>query len=84
MPFDDAEGAIVALADSGAVILGLDVRQIDADGGIHEMPWSDFRPDDGAGLAANVAAGRDAAIDALRRDGARQFGGWVPVTWEER
>lgn len=79
-PLDEAASAINALADSGRVVLGLDVRG-GSDGGTPETPWSVFEPDERQAHAENVEAGRQAALEAL--PGAREHGDWVLVTWTD-
>lgn len=40
----DAEAVLHGLADSGAVVLGLDIRFYSGDGRFMEIPWSSFGP----------------------------------------
>jgi len=79
-PIDAAEAALGALADASFVILGLDVRRFDVDGGVWETAWSSFQP--GGDRDDDVRAGLDAALEALRRPDIDDFGGWVLVTWQ--
>ncbi|NQY58045.1 MAG: hypothetical protein HRT86_16465 [Ilumatobacteraceae bacterium] len=77
----DVADAIDALADAGKVVLGLDLRRVDADGRFIELAWSAFEPtgDD------DCRTGRLAALSALERvdaDGRVNEFEWVLVTWE--
>src|SRR4051812_26236185 len=60
-PSDEAERAVHALANAGHVILGLDLREYDAEGRFYEIAWSTFQPtgDD------DVERSRAAALAAL-------------------
>lgn len=60
-----AEAAVNALTDGESVVLGLDVRFYDSADRFYEIPWSSFEPDTSEGLAANVEASRQAALEAL-------------------
>jgi hypothetical protein len=80
-PIDSAAAAIVSLAEASFVILGLDVRRFDEDGGIWETAWSSFEPG-GLNHEEDVRAGRDAALEALARPDAREYGDWILVTWQ--
>lgn len=84
-PIEDVRAAVAALTQSGRPVLGLDVRDYDADGGFREHAWSDF---DEAGATIDPAASRDAALDALDRlDTAPYWDDrnrlWVLVTWDD-
>ena len=77
----DVVDAIDALAEAGRVVLGLDLRRVEADGRLTELAWSAFEPT-GDG---DCSAGRLAALDALERvdaDGRVNEFEWVLVTWE--
>ena len=78
-PFEEAAGAIEALAEAGFVILGLDVRFQD-DQFTRETAWSAFEP---ARVEhdEDVLAGRDAALEALARPDTREYGDWILITW---
>jgi hypothetical protein len=53
-------------------VLGLDVRDYDADGRFVEIAWSDYDGDD-------VTEARDAALSALSRGDVP--GEWILITW---
>jgi hypothetical protein len=71
-PLADAPAVINSLADANRVVLGLDLRTYDPDGGVHEVPWSDHS-------GQSVEAARLAALAALERRDLR--GDWVLITW---
>jgi hypothetical protein len=71
----DAERAVNALANAGLVILGLDLREYDAEGRFFETAWSALEPTD----ANDVELGRSAALAALARPD--RFGNAVLITW---
>lgn len=75
-PAEQAEEAVVALADAGLIVLGLDVRDYSGDGGFVEVAWSSFDPSG----EDDAARSRDAALEALRRSPLP--GDWVLVTWQ--
>jgi hypothetical protein len=62
----------MTLAQSGRLVLGLDLRSYNDDGSFYEIAWSSF---DGT----DVMAARDSALLALRR--ADLPGDWVLITW---
>jgi hypothetical protein len=74
-PAVEAARAIKALASAQRVVLGLDVRDYQADGAFVEIPWSSFEPDG----EDDVDRGCRTALDALRS--APLPGEWVLVTW---
>jgi hypothetical protein len=69
---DDAPVVVDALAAAGRVVLGLDVRDYDADGKFVEIAWSAYEGQD-------VIAARDTALSALARNNLP--GEWVLITW---
>jgi hypothetical protein len=71
-PLSDAPAVIMALAQSGRLVLGLDLRNYSDDGSFYEIAWSSY---DGA----DVLAARDSALLALSR--ADLPGDWVLITW---
>ena len=79
-PLGDAERAINALAETGFLILGLDVRRYD--GGTCETAWSAFEPDRSASARVNIEQSRRAALQALQREDTPEFGDWILITWE--
>jgi CHASE2 domain-containing sensor protein len=64
-PDSAAAAAISALADTGALVLGLDVRFYDADDRFYEIAWSSFDPDRSKPSATNRSDARDAALARL-------------------
>jgi hypothetical protein len=56
----DARAVITALAQSGRIVLGLDLRSYNDDGSFYEIAWSSY---DGT----DVMAARDSALRALSR-----------------
>ncbi|MEM9654699.1 MAG: hypothetical protein AAGA65_21595 [Actinomycetota bacterium] len=76
----DAEGAIQALASSGLVVLGLDVRRYLPDGRFQEAAWSALASEH----SDDAATGCAEALAALARlDDVDDLDGydWVLVTW---
>ncbi len=71
-PLSDAPAVINALAESGRLVLGLDLRSYSDDGSFYENAWSFY---DGT----DVMAARDSALLALSR--ADLPGDWVLITW---
>ncbi len=65
-PPNDTREAVIALADSGRVVLGLDVRDYGEDGRFFEHAWSAFEPAD-VERGDVPSASREAALDALTR-----------------
>jgi hypothetical protein len=88
-PIGDAARAINSLADAGCVILGLDVRRHDTDGGIWETAWSDFSATDGyrQGRVGDdsilVETSRVHALQALAREDTSEFGDWILISWDK-
>jgi hypothetical protein len=78
-PFDEAAAAIVALAEAGFVVLGLDVRRQN-DQFTMETAWSAFEPAH-VDRDEDVRAGRVAALEALARSDVREYGDWILITW---
>lgn len=85
-PRTSAAHAVEALANSGHLVLGLDLR---SDGGgstppglSTEVPWSDFRPDSNT-LEAQIEPAKEYALEALRRPDLAELAGygWVLITW---
>ncbi len=72
----NAERAINALADTGLVVLGLDLREYDDQGNFFETAWSDYRPSGNN----DVEEARTAALAALRRPD--RSGNAVLITWQ--
>jgi hypothetical protein len=62
-----AAAAIKGLADTGAIVLGLDLRFYDANGRFYEIAWSSFEPVASKPAAANAANARDAALGRLAK-----------------
>jgi hypothetical protein len=71
-PVSHAAAVTEALAGTGHVVLGLDIRGYQADGRFIEVAWSSF---DGS----DVRDARDLALEALSRGNLP--GGWVLITW---
>lgn len=46
-PISQASAAIEALADSGRLVLGLDIRDYQSDGTFLEVPWSSYTGSEG-------------------------------------
>jgi hypothetical protein len=74
-PLDRAEAAINALADSGRVVVGLDLREYDEDGRFIEIPWTTFEPSD----VDDVEEARVSALTGLQRAESRAT--FVLITW---
>ena len=70
----DAPAVVIALAASGRVVLGLDVRDYSDRGEFTEIAWSVLREDG----SDPVEAGRQQALTALSRE---LPGEWIVVTW---
>jgi hypothetical protein len=66
-PDGTAAAAITGLAESGAIVLGLDVRYYDTNDRCYEIAWSSFEPDASKPANANAADARDAALERLGR-----------------
>jgi hypothetical protein len=82
----DARAAINALAATGHVVLGLDLRSY-PDGPTFEVPWSIFKPVQTMDMDANIEAGRQVALNALARDNFTEFADyaeWIRITWQHR
>lgn len=71
-PVSQAAAVIEALAGTGRLVLGLDIRDYQADGRFIEVAWSSY---DGS----DVREARDLALEALSRGNLP--GGWVLITW---
>lgn len=71
-PLSDAPAVIKALAQSGRLVLGLDLRSYGDDGSFYENAWNSY---DGT----DVMAARDSALSAMSR--ADLPGDWVLITW---
>lgn len=78
-PIAIARDAIGALAELGHIVLGLDLRRYESDGRFYEAAWSAFAPTG----SADISAGRDDALAALRRPNIEDMDGydWVLITW---
>jgi len=59
-PDATAAAAIKGLAESGAIVLGLDLRYYDANDTFYEIAWSSFEPDASKPADANAADAREA------------------------
>jgi hypothetical protein len=68
----DAPAVLSELAEAGRVVLGMDLRDYDADGTFAEIAWSVY---DGA----DPVEAREAALGALARD--ELSGEWALITW---
>jgi hypothetical protein len=82
----DAAAAINALAATGHVILGLDLRSY-PDGQTFEAPWSSFEPAVTVDLDANVEKARQEALDALARANSPEwlsYAEWILISWQHR
>ena len=66
-PDSTAAAAINGLADSGVIVLGLDLRYYDANDTFYEIAWSSFQPDPSAPPATNTADARNAALTSLAK-----------------
>lgn len=71
-PASQAAAVIEALAGTGRLVLGLDIRDYQADGRFIEVAWSSY---DGS----DVQDARDLALEALSRGNLP--GEWVLITW---
>ena len=82
-PRDEAERAIVALGKANCLVLGLDFRRDEEDGGLFEMWWTAHNP---AGRSTeDVRIATEQSIDDLRRGLADPYLAdfpWVLITWE--
>lgn len=67
-----APAVLSELAESGRVVLGLDVRDYDPDGAFFEIAWSVYEGED-------PFEARDAALQAFTRD--ELPGEWALITW---
>jgi hypothetical protein len=81
-PLDKVRDAISELAKSGHVVLGLDMRDYDAEGLFIEVAWSVYGGN-AQMTAADIEPARVNALDAVNR--AVDFGGWreawVLISW---
>jgi hypothetical protein len=71
-PISQAPAAIEALAGSGRLVLGLDIRDYQSDGTFIDVPWSSYAGPD-------VEEARGFALSALSRGDLP--GDWVLITW---
>lgn len=71
-PMSQASAAIEALADSGRLVLGLDIRDYQSDGMLVEVPWWSY-------TGSDTEEARSFALDALSHGDLP--GDWVLVTW---
>lgn len=71
-PISLASIAIEALADSGRLILGLDIRDYSSDGTFMEVPWSSY-------AGSDVEEARAFALSVLSHGDLP--GDWVLITW---
>ncbi|MCX8455983.1 hypothetical protein [Paenarthrobacter ureafaciens] len=71
-PIFQASAAIEALAGSGRLILGLDIRDYQSDGTFIEVPWSSY-------TGSDVEEARVLALSVL--DHGDLPGEWVLITW---
>jgi len=71
-PISQAPAAIEALADSGWLVLGLDIRNYQSDGTFFEVPWSTY-------TGSDVEEARAFALSVLSRGDLP--GDWVLITW---
>lgn len=79
---EDAEAAIVALGQLNCLVLGLDFRRDDEDGGLFEMWWSAHDPAGTSVEDARIAT--EQAINDLRSglaDPDLADFPWVLITW---
>lgn len=88
-PRNVAAQAVEALAASGHLVLGLDLRSDGIGptppGLATEIPLSSFRPDDDA-PETQIGVARDHALSALRHPDLADFAGydWVLITWTSK
>jgi hypothetical protein len=68
----DAPAALSELAESGRVVLGVDMRDHDDDGTFIEVAWSVY-------IGADPGEAREAALRAPARDALP--GEWALITW---
>jgi len=82
-PLPLAGAAVSALAAAGRVILGLDIRDYDAESRFVEVAWSVFEPGISGSLPQAVESSRAAAMVALDRAFKHHSWNdpWVVVTW---
>jgi hypothetical protein len=82
-PLPLARAAVGALAAASRIILGLDIRDYDAEGRFVEVAWSEFEPGISGSLPQAVESSRAAALAALDRAVEHQPWNdpWVVVTW---
>jgi hypothetical protein len=66
-PDSTAAIAISALADSGVIVLGLDLRYYDSNDTFYEIAWSSFEPNASKPTAANITDAREAALRRLAK-----------------
>jgi hypothetical protein len=83
-PLGQAEAAVNALAGAGFVLLGLDLREHDAEGRFVGVPWSTFNGDEVASGRLDRELARQAAVFAVAR--AMEEHGltstvWILATW---
>lgn len=71
-PLFQASDAIEALAGSGRLILGLDIRDYQSDGTFIEVPWSSY-------TGSDVEEARVFALSVLNHEDLP--GEWVLITW---
>jgi hypothetical protein len=88
-PDATAAAAINGLAESGAIVLGLDLRYYDANDIFYEIAWSSFEPDASKPAVANAADARAAALERLAKIDEQEppddtVERRVLITWEKR
>ncbi len=71
-PISQAPAAVEALASSGRLVLGLDIRDYQNDGTFIEVPWWSY-------TGSAVEEARIFALSVLRQDDLP--GNWVLITW---
>lgn|GEM_PF-2041670 len=71
-PVSQASAAIDALADSGRLVLGLDIRSYQSDGTFLEVPWSSY-------TGSDAEEARSFALSTLSQGDLP--GNWVLITW---
>ena len=71
-PASQAPAVIRALADSGSLVLGLDIRDYKSDGSFVEVPWWSY-------AGTDVQEASLLAVEVLGRGNIP--GGWVLITW---
>lgn len=72
---EDVPRALAALSDARLVVLGLDTRSYEEDGGIIEIPFADF-----SSSPMTPEQARDEALSVLS-DYAGELGDWILITW---